>query len=80
MTEDSHPSPDEAHFTFDGNFVLTEKELWPDGDAPFQWTAVDVEALIEKGGGLGCILSSWFIGDSLVMQIWVNGETVNVYG
>ena len=41
-------------FDFEGSETLTEKEIWPDGNAPVDWTAADVVALLKRGW-----LSDW---------------------
>ena len=39
--------------------VLTEEDLWPDGDAPPNPTVSDVEALIYECGGPEAIITEW---------------------
>lgn len=38
-----------ASFDFDGSFTLDESEIWPDGDAPKDWTAKDVVKVMKRG-------------------------------
>jgi len=42
---------------------LTEAQIWPDGDAPPNPTAADVEAVIEKDGGWPKVLGNWYLDD-----------------
>jgi hypothetical protein len=39
--------------------VLDASQIWPDGDAPANPTAADVEALIKKCGGWATIVADW---------------------
>ena len=36
-------------FDFEGSETLTEKEIWPDGSAPENWTTADVVVLLKRG-------------------------------
>jgi hypothetical protein len=42
---------------------LTVEQLWPDGDAPAEPTARDVELLILKDGGWPRVLIDWSLDD-----------------
>lgn len=49
--------------TYEVHCVLTVSQLWPDGDAPGNPTAIDVEGLIADEGGYLAILSEWNLHD-----------------
>lgn len=44
-----------CEFSFDGTVTLTEAEIWPDGDAPENWTAKDVRTAIGDDRELGWV-------------------------
>jgi hypothetical protein len=50
-------------FEFHSDVVLTEKQIWPDGDGPKTPTVKDVMDLIEKWGGGIRVLYDWSLGD-----------------
>lgn len=43
---------------------LTVEQIWPDGDAPANPTAKDVERVIEKDGGWGRVIRDWDLDDA----------------
>lgn len=45
-------------------------ELWPDGDAPENPTAKDVENLIEKSGGPVGIIDDWNLRDDFLLFVY----------
>ena len=45
-------------------------ELWPDGDAPENPTAKDVEDLIEKCGGPVDIIDEWNLRDDFLLFVY----------
>jgi hypothetical protein len=52
---------------------LAVEQLWPDGDAPANPTAQDVERLISRCGGWQRVLRSWNLdeeeGDGHVLEV-----------
>jgi hypothetical protein len=49
---------------FSGSVTLDETELWPDGDAPRDWTAQDVKKLMGVGW-----LRDWNCDEDLTVTI-----------
>lgn len=49
--------------------TLSIAELWPDGDAPPNPTVGDVEALIEKCGGVVKIMRDWSLEFDAVLTV-----------
>jgi hypothetical protein len=45
--------------SYEVHVTLTVDQIWPNGDAPSNPTALDVEAVIEQDGGWCAILSRW---------------------
>jgi hypothetical protein len=61
-----------AHFLVEADVTLTEDEIWPDGDAPPNWTQQDVEALIKKCGGALRVIRDWELDDYLELKVYVD--------
>jgi hypothetical protein len=36
-----------VHVTIDGDYDFSERDIWPDGDAPENWTAEDAKNVID---------------------------------
>ena len=51
-------------FDFEGSEVLRESDIWPDKDAPRNWNAEDVLALLKRGW-----LESWNMADCITVTI-----------
>ena len=58
-----------VEFEYSGSVNMGERELWPDGDAPENWTLQDVVKLIVKDGGKFRILRDWNLTDALELNI-----------
>ena len=54
---------------YSGSAVLTVDELWPDGDAPENFTEDDVRELIDDHGGPVAILRDWSMDDCLDLHV-----------
>lgn len=52
-------------FKISGYYVLTEDEVWPDGDGPENPTAEDVLDLIDKLGGAEEVIWDWNLEPNL---------------
>lgn len=50
---------------FSGTFILSDRDLWPDGDAPDDPTVEDVAARVEAHGGAGGVVMGWNLEDGL---------------
>ncbi len=56
-------------FYISADVSLTEREIWPDGDATTEPTVADVVALIEKCGGKIAILRDWDLENDLSLEV-----------
>ena len=52
--------------------TLSVDQLWPDGDAPANPTAEDVQALIDDCGGLD-IIDDWNLADRHQIEVYADG-------
>jgi hypothetical protein len=50
--------------TVRGTVVLGVEQIWPDGDAPDNPSAADVEAVISEEGGFARVLCDWSLEDA----------------
>lgn len=58
------------NFDFNGHAVLSVDEIWPDGDAPENPTAEDVQKMIEgMYFSMGGFLSDWNLDDVISLNI-----------
>jgi hypothetical protein len=64
-----------CNFLFGGSVDLTENDIWPDGDAPDDWTAEDVEAVIVECGGAVGVLRGWELDGCLTLRVYMNRQT-----
>jgi len=48
---------------FRSTFTLSDRDLWPDGDAPEDPTVEDVAARLEAYGGARRVIMDWNLGD-----------------
>jgi len=53
---------------FGGSAELTEREIWPDRDAPEDWTAADVVAVL-KHAGRREVLREWDIDREITFDV-----------
>lgn len=60
-----------CEFSFDGTVLLTEADIWPDGDAPENWTAHDVRTLL-----VGKWVGAWNLED--VIQCTLIDDSGNI--
>jgi hypothetical protein len=65
-------------FCFEADLELDEKEIWPDGDAPENWTPADVAAVVRSCGGPLAVLRDWDLGTELRLRICGDGEGADV--
>ena len=63
-----------VEFEYEGHTILAEFDLWPDGDAPENWTLDDVIAVITKSGGSLGILKNWDLMYDLTLNIREGAE------
>lgn len=49
--------------------VLTEGELWPDGDAPENPTVADVQELIRNEGGSAYLIRTWSLEECVTLHV-----------
>jgi hypothetical protein len=74
------PSGDKiVYLNIAAEFSLTERELWPDGDAPKNWTVRDVVELMESqhNGSKRRTLESWELLDTQHYEVYVTGPNPN---
>jgi hypothetical protein len=64
-----------CHFDFSGNVDLAESQMWPDGDAPANWTASDVAEVVKKCGGTMRVLHDWDLDDYLMLTVVADDDT-----
>ena len=60
---------------FEGTVSLSEREVWPDGDAPDDWTAADVVVVIKNAGGLHSVLRDWNLDSALELAVVADDGT-----
>ena len=63
----------------EGDFDWSEREFWPDGDAPANPTAAQAAAVMEGCGYKPRVLDDWMLTQGLRVSITVDGETVEVW-
>ncbi len=61
-----------------GPVQITERELWPDGNAPDSPTVEDVEALLASAApyrwSLASLISDWNLDDNMEVYVTDEGE------
>jgi hypothetical protein len=56
-------------FDINASVHLEVDEIWPDGDAPENPTAEDVEVVIQQAGGLRRVLRDWDLEDHIILTV-----------
>jgi hypothetical protein len=54
---------------FSGELELDEDSIWPDKDAPENWTADDVKAVMEACGSKQRVIDDWNLIDNLRVEV-----------
>lgn len=72
-------TPAQIHVSIEGDFDWTDREFWPDGDAPEQPTAAQAAAVMEASGLKGRVLDDWMLTAGLRVTVTVGNETVEVW-
>jgi hypothetical protein len=52
-----------------GMIILNEDEIWPDGDAPENPSAMHVKRTIEEAGPLSKVLHDWNLDYDMDLQV-----------
>lgn len=56
-------------FTIECEVELGLDHVWPDGDAPAKPTAEEAAKVVEKCGGLSCVIRDWGLDHDMTMTI-----------
>lgn len=68
-----------ANFVFELDIELKESEMWPDGDAPENWTEDDVKTLVAQCGGPLRVLRDWDLDGLLSLSIYVDAPLADAH-
>jgi hypothetical protein len=64
---------------FSGEIELDEGSIWPDKDAPENWTAADVKAVMESCGSKWRVIDDWNLVDNLRVEVAGGGARSEVW-
>lgn len=64
----------QVFLSFEADFALKEEEIWPDGDAPENWTVADVVRRIASEGDLASFITDWSLDNDIRVGVSCDGE------